>query len=376
MSEAANKEEALRCVSIAEKALQEGNVGKAEKFAQKAKQLCLCDEVRIFMKKLSNATSEGQQASASASSSSMPSTSEGVRQRTPNATSDTASTRPKATKEQEELVQRVLKSKDFYDTLGVSIGATQDEIKKAYRKLALKLHPDKNHAKGAEEAFKVLATAFDCLNNSEKKTRYDASGRENPTQAPPRAYTQQYYSADVDAEQIFNMFFGGDFGPPMNAQNHQRRFGLRRERHRYQPQENNAHNTQPGWATLIHILPVLFLFMATFMSGGQDQSPFSLNRNYLYKDQILTERGVPYFVHDVQNFVRQYPERSYQRHQIERQVDSSVRRHLQSECQEEKLRYRRIEMWKGKQEAQKMRLVSCDRYRELFETERKTIKSH
>ena len=51
--------------------------------------------------------------------------------------------------------------KDFYTILGVSKGASDDEIKKAYRKLALKFHPDKNKNPGAEEKFKEIAEAFE-----------------------------------------------------------------------------------------------------------------------------------------------------------------------------------------------------------------------
>lgn len=55
-------------------------------------------------------------------------------------------------------VRNIRKTKDFYDILGVPKAATDDDIKRAYRKLALKLHPDKNQAKGADEAFKGLPT--------------------------------------------------------------------------------------------------------------------------------------------------------------------------------------------------------------------------
>lgn len=59
------------------------------------------------------------------------------------------------TPEQRDLVRSILsKRKDYYDVLGIAKGAGEDEIKKAYRKLALKLHPDKNKANGADEAFK------------------------------------------------------------------------------------------------------------------------------------------------------------------------------------------------------------------------------
>ncbi len=52
------------------------------------------------------------------------------------------------------LLASVKKCKDYYEILGVSKDCTEDDLKKSYRKMALKLHPDKNHAPGATEAFK------------------------------------------------------------------------------------------------------------------------------------------------------------------------------------------------------------------------------
>lgn len=67
--------------------------------------------------------------------------------------------------------------KDYYDILGVSRDATQEEIKKAYRKIALKYHPDRNPGdKEAEEKFKEAAEAYDVLGNEEKRKRYDQFG--------------------------------------------------------------------------------------------------------------------------------------------------------------------------------------------------------
>ena len=57
--------------------------------------------------------------------------------------------------------------KDYYKTLGVSRTATADDIKKAYRKMALKYHPDKNKSPGAEDKFKEVAEAYDVLHDGE-----------------------------------------------------------------------------------------------------------------------------------------------------------------------------------------------------------------
>src|SRR5664280_2675869 len=70
-----------------------------------------------------------------------------------------------------------MEKRDYYEILGVSKNATKEEIKKAYRKQALKFHPDKNPGdKKAEENFKEAAEAYEILSNDEKKARYDRFG--------------------------------------------------------------------------------------------------------------------------------------------------------------------------------------------------------
>jgi len=68
--------------------------------------------------------------------------------------------------------------KDYYKILGISKGASDDEIKKAYRKMALKYHPDKNKSPGAEEKFKEIAEAYEILSDKKKRDIYDKYGEE------------------------------------------------------------------------------------------------------------------------------------------------------------------------------------------------------
>ena len=68
--------------------------------------------------------------------------------------------------------------KDYYSILGVKKGASDEELKRAYRKLALKYHPDKNKAAGAEEKFKEIGEAYDVLSDPKKKQVYDQFGEE------------------------------------------------------------------------------------------------------------------------------------------------------------------------------------------------------
>lgn len=81
--------------------------------------------------------------------------------------------------------------KDYYKILGIQSGANEDEIKKAYRKMALKYHPDKNKDPNAEEKFKEIAEAYDVLSDPKKRAVYDQYGEEGKgtmggTQRHPR----------------------------------------------------------------------------------------------------------------------------------------------------------------------------------------------
>ncbi len=69
--------------------------------------------------------------------------------------------------------------RDYYEVLGVTRNATKEEIKKAYRKLAMQYHPDRNpDDKSAEDSFKEAAEAYEILSHDDKKNKYDRFGHE------------------------------------------------------------------------------------------------------------------------------------------------------------------------------------------------------
>ncbi|CAG2114917.1 unnamed protein product [Medioppia subpectinata] len=139
--------------------------------------------------------------------------------------------------------------KDYYSILGIARQAGEDDIKKAYRKLALKYHPDKNKAAGAEEKFKLIAEAYEVLSDKKKRDIYDQYGEEGLKEGgggnhgsgnrggfgnhgnggqhfsytfhgDPRATFAQFFGTDNPFEMFFNM---GGLGAPHG---HQGMFGM------------------------------------------------------------------------------------------------------------------------------------------------------
>lgn len=105
-----------------------------------------------------------------------------------------------------------MSKRDYYEVLGISKSANEQEIKKAYRKLALKYHPDKNpDDKAAEESFKEAAEAYEVLSNADKRARYDRFGHQGMSGAAGGGGG----FGGMNMDDIFSQFgdiFGGAFG--------------------------------------------------------------------------------------------------------------------------------------------------------------------
>src|SRR5437762_3991886 len=101
--------------------------------------------------------------------------------------------------------------RDYYDVLGVQKGAGKDDIKSAYRKLALQYHPDRNKSPDATERFKEISEAYAILSDDEKRNQYDQFGR--------AGIYERYNAEDIfrgaDVDSIFRDIrgIGGILGP-------------------------------------------------------------------------------------------------------------------------------------------------------------------
>jgi len=121
-----------------------------------------------------------------------------------------------------------MNKRDYYEILGISREASSEEIKKAYRKLALKFHPDRNPGnKEAEERFKEAAEAYSILIDSEKRSIYDRFGDEGLRGEGFTGFTGFDSSIFRDFEDILGDFFGFTFGDF---------FGTRSRKRRHYPQ--------------------------------------------------------------------------------------------------------------------------------------------
>uniref|UniRef100_A0A8D0FNP6 DnaJ heat shock protein family (Hsp40) member B14 n=1 Tax=Strix occidentalis caurina TaxID=311401 RepID=A0A8D0FNP6_STROC len=148
-----NRDEAEKCIGIAREALEAGNRDRALRFLGKAQKLYPTETARVLLEAImKNGSTAGGGAYCRKPTSSND-------QSKPNSTKESnASAAGESgkgyTKDQMEGVFSIKKCKNYYEVLGVSKDAGEEDLKKAYRKLALKFHPDKNHAPGATEAFK------------------------------------------------------------------------------------------------------------------------------------------------------------------------------------------------------------------------------
>eukprot|EP00457_Paulinella_chromatophora_P010621 gb/GEZN01010731.1/.p1 GENE.gb/GEZN01010731.1/~~gb/GEZN01010731.1/.p1 ORF type:complete len:370 (+),score=66.13 gb/GEZN01010731.1/:105-1112(+) len=257
-------------------------------------------------------------------------------QRQPQAAANPPSQRPSSPSsvpplDPRTLAIRVLKMKDYYDILGVSRTADETQIKRAFRLSAVKLHPDKNTAPEAIEAFKKLNTAYQCLSDASKRRTYDKYGNEEGRHQMRSPFGER--GDDLSADDIMNMFF-----TPHGA----RRTYRANTRNPQREQKENQHSM----FQFLGLLPFLFLVLFAFLSvmpssykqGGSNL--FRLQRESTFVIPRKTATGLSYWV--TPEFHRFYGRDYRALGVVESQVESSVRNELDSQCKKERLTQKKL----------------------------------
>lgn len=272
-----NKEEAARCRDIGADALRKNQFARAVKFFTKSLQLYPLPGVQPLLEQARRKLDENAAAS---------SMNNNITTQSAPPSNDNTNNGRSYTSAQVEIVHTVLSARTgkhaHYKILGLAPDADESAIKKSYRKLALKLHPDKNSAPHADEAFKAVGLAYATLSDSQKRAVYDRYGDEDPDRRGMRR-GPQFNGQEVSPEDIFNMFFGGHpgnggfggpgvrvystgFGPGFAFGGMHPNMGRQQQQQQQQRQEGGA------MGQLLQFLPLLLILFLSFFNMPGDSA--------------------------------------------------------------------------------------------------------
>jgi len=306
-----NKDEALKCLAIAQKHRNAGNLASARRFCQKSLNLFSTPEGTRLLEIVDSEIASEASSSASTSSGTgssggfststeTHSSSSGTRHRHTESTakangsangtakggSDANEKKREYTPEQAAVVKRIRSCKvtEYYEILSLKRDCEEADVKKAYRKLALSLHPDKNGAPGADEAFKMVSKAFQVLSDPQKRAAFDqhgsdpemrSSGMPSFSRGSP-GFAQGPFEGEISPEELFNMFFGGGGGfggggfggggPMFTASFGPGGFRTHSMRTNMPRREAAAENNQPR-SVFLQLLPIFILLGFTFLNA-------------------------------------------------------------------------------------------------------------
>ena len=356
-----NKPEAERCVELASAAWKSGDLNKAHRMLAKSLKLYPTREAQQLIQQLTAHIQQQQQhqqqqerqqqerqRQQQQQQQQQQQSSNGAYQR-PNASHSTPSKPAASTNSSSastnaspppsgdsEGAKRILRlRKDYYAMFSVSRTATDQEIKKSYRKLALTFHPDKNKAPEAEEAFKVIGNAFQVLSDPQKRAHYDAYGEDEPNGGGGGGgmrYQRQYQrEEDLSPEDVFNMFFNGGMG--VGGGMPRRTYTYRRQaRPQYQGGQGGDESIGSIFSQFAHFLPLILLLLFGLMSApGGDEQVFGLEKSATFPFARSTAHAkVDYFVNNQFQYRYNRDHRALQ--QLEAMVEAQAFKKAEDDC--------------------------------------------
>ena len=316
----ANADEARKALKLAQDYRDKGSYSVALKWARKSSSLSPSSEATSLTASLekeiaSGATSTSTPSKDATSSATKATGAEthpsasGTHQRPGHGSPSAGGTSGSSTKdggdaksrsftpEQTKVVKRVIacKAHEYYSILAVEKSCSEGEVRKAYRKLALALHPDKNGAPRADEAFKMVSKAFQVLSDNNLRAAYDSNPHQDPSSrggggggGGPIMATRGFgggnpgfHQSEISPEDLFRAFFGGGgfdqfggggggfgggpvftFGGP----NGFRQFGGNQGMHA-RARDNRRESPPPNWVQMLPLLFLVFIGLLSWLPG-------------------------------------------------------------------------------------------------------------
>jgi len=252
-------------------------------------------------------------------------------------------------------IRRIINEKDYYALFGLDSNFREvKNLTKKYRQLAKKFHPDRNQQPGAEDAFKKIASAYECLKDPQKRRLYDQYGTDAPELRQMNSQFHQMHPEDIIRMFGFKPFHSGGGGGGDASEDDQNVLGK-----------------------IISFLPLLVILFYSFLSSNtyEKPDPFSLQKSVEFP--ILREHsgeGIPFYVS--RRFARKAQTRPNYLRDVEDLVEGRYLENLYNSCkQERKLKQHRIHdasksrgenMVEDLKSAYELSEPSCDTYEDYI----------
>ena len=300
-----NADEAKKCLSVARAAIEKQMWDKAEKWLTKSIRLHETSEAQGLLQRLDQIKKKAADEKKAAPP--------------PRKVAEEKEPPKEFSAKEVNDAKEILRCKDYYKLLGVEKDATSAQLKKGYHRKALLVHPDKNNAPQADEAFKKVNAAMACLNDKDKRRVYDqirdidkfenkesnSGGGGGGGCCNPGGFQRQQYrrhganQRDFESpEDFFNfMFFGHE--PQMRRQQPAQQQQQRQQRHHQAPQGEGQLLFQQMAPLMLIMIFVLFssILSAGFHETGGAAYPYALQRTNQFRQEMITERlNQVYFV--------------------------------------------------------------------------------
>ena len=395
-----NREAAAQCIAAANEALSSGDVEKAQRLLERSKRMYPLEkpqtvlQQRIQKQKAPNGThSYSAEASTGAANNSR---SRKTKQKDED---NQKSEEPSYTKEQLQLVRKINRYSCYYEVLGLRKGTTDGDVSSAarrgYKRLALKLHPDKNQAPGADEAFKKVARAFQVLSDERSRKRYDMFGAEGVEgmegrgsrssgsglrrrhpyggmSGMPNGMHSFSFNMDssfgndgfyMNADDLFDFLFsqgGGLSGATSFSTDRESPFqsSARYRREQQRRRRERAEEEDVGWCGPRGYLFFFFFLAYSLLFLGSNDPDYSMQRSSYYKYKRTTDAGVQYYTTVPSGTY--YTQRQWLK--LDKGANSDVLQLFMRRCSNEQEHKRYL----GRK-ASSIFTINRDRYRELYD---------